>query len=35
MVQVSFIYQNVRNHLEPYLTIIIPQIMEKFFLKNS
>lgn len=35
MVQVSFIYQNVKNHLEPYLTIVIPQIAEKFFNKNS
>lgn len=35
MIEISFIYQNIINYLEPYLSIIIPQIMDKFFHKNS
>ncbi len=35
IVEVSFIYQNIRHYLEPYLNIIIPQITDKFFRKNS
>jgi len=35
MIKVSYIYQNIRNYLEPYLSIVIPQILEKFFQKSS
>lgn len=35
IVEISFIYQNIRAYLEPYLNIIIPQITDKFFKKNS
>jgi hypothetical protein len=35
IVEISFIYHNVKHYLEPYLNIIIPQITEKFFKKNG
>lgn len=35
MIEISFIFQNIINYLEPYLSIIIPQMMDKFFRKNS
>jgi hypothetical protein len=35
MIGVSLILQNLLPYLEPYLSIIIPQIMHKFFRKNS
>jgi hypothetical protein len=35
MIEISFIYQNIINYLEPYLSIIIPQLMDKFFRRNS
>ena len=35
IVEISFIYQNIRTYLEPYLNIILPQVLDKFFKKNS
>ena len=35
MIEISFIYQNIINYIEPYLSIVIPQIMQKFFRNNS
>ena len=35
MVEVSLIYHNIISYLEPYLFIIIPQVLDKFFKKNS
>lgn len=35
MIEVSLILQNMLNYLEPYLSIIIPQILHKFFRKSS
>jgi hypothetical protein len=35
MIEVSLILQNMLAYLEPYLSIIIPQILHKFFRKHS
>lgn len=35
MIEVSLILQNLLAYLEPYLSIILPQVLNKFFRKNS
>ena len=35
MVKTIFIYQNLRELIEPYLSVILPQLMEKFMNKPS